>query len=195
MYPDFDNFHKYLSEKALVKQEDFEKLLPFFTVKKYAKAQSILAKGGMSKHIYFVEKGLLRFYTVDDNGKEYILQFAPENWWLTDRNNLCSDEPSEYFIDAFEESTVILLNHDFIEKASEISNEFRSFHEQILQKHIKQLYRRINLLISTPAKERYLEFLKTYPSITQRVPQWMIASYLGLTPEAVSRIRKEISTK
>lgn len=195
MYSDFDNFHKYLTEKALVKQEDFEKLLPFFSVKRYAKGQTILLKGGVSKHIYFVEKGLLRFYTLDEIGKEHILQFAPENWWLTDRNNLCSDEPSEYFIDAYEESIVVLLNHNFIEKAAAISTEFTAFHERMLQRHIKQLYRRINLLISTPAKESYLEFLKTYPNIILRVPQWMIASYMGITPEALSRIRKELSSK
>ena len=195
MYPDFKNFHRYLTEMAHVKQADFEKLLPLFSVKKYIKGQTILSKGGISKHIYFVEEGLLRFYSVDESGKEHILQFAPENWWLTDRNNLYSDQPSEYFIDAYEESIVVLLNHNFIDKASTISNEFRTFHEHMLQRHIKQLYRRINMLISTPARDCYLEFLKTYPNIIQRVPQWMIASYLGVTPEAVSRIRKELASK
>ncbi|MBL7765986.1 MAG: Crp/Fnr family transcriptional regulator [Chitinophagaceae bacterium] len=195
MYPEFKNFHQYFTEKALVAQKDFEKLLPYFSVEKYPKGHTLLSKGGVNKHIYFVEEGLLRFYTKDENGKEFILHFAPENWWLTDRNNLCSNEPSEFFIDAYEETSVVLLNHDFIEKATEISHEFRTFHEHILQRHIKQLYRRINLLISTPAKECYIEFLKTYPNITQRVPQWMIASYLGITPEAVSRIRKELASK
>lgn len=195
MHSDFDNFRKYLTEKALVKQEDFEELLPYFSVKKYSKGQIILSKGSVCKHIFFVEQGLLRFYSIDEFGKEHILQFAPENWWLSDRNNLCSDEPSEYFIDAYEESTVVLLKHDFIEKASAISNEYRTFNEHILQRHITQLYHRINLLISTPAKKSYLEFLKTYPDITQRVPQWMIASYMGITPEALSRIRKELTAK
>lgn len=195
MYSDFDNFYTYLTEKALVKQEVFEELLPYFSVKKYAKGEIILSKGGISNHIYFVEKGLLRFYSVDETGKEHILQLAPEHWWLSDRNNLCNHEPSEYFIDAFEDSTVVRLNHDFIQKASAMSPEFRAFHEQILQQHIKQLYRRINLLISASAKTSYLEFLKTYPDITQRVPQWKIASYLGITPEALSRIRKELATE
>lgn len=195
MYSDFENFHKYLTQKAHVKSEDFEALLPYFSVKKFAKGEVILSKGGICKHINFVEKGLLRFYSIDEQGKESILQFAPENWWLSDRNNLCSHVPSEYYIDAYEASTVVLLNHDFIEKASAISNEFRTFHEHILQNHIKQLYHRINLLISAPAKTSYLEFLKTYPDITQRVPQWMIASYMGITPEALSRIRKELASE
>jgi CRP-like cAMP-binding protein len=191
----FDNFHKYLTERALIKQEDFEKLLPFFSVKRYTKGEVLLSKGSISRYIFFVEEGLLRFYSIDKDGKEHILQFAPETWWLTDRNNLCSDEPSEYFIDVYEDTTVVLLNHDFILKASEISPEFRAFHEHILQRHIKQLYHRINMLIGVPAKECYLEFIKTYPNIIQRVPQWMIASYLGITPEFLSRIRKELSSK
>jgi CRP-like cAMP-binding protein len=190
----FDNFHKYLTEKALVKQEDFENLLPYFSVKEYPKGQTLLSKGNISRHIFFVEKGLLRFYCIGEDGKEHILNFAPENWWLTDRNNLCSNEPSEYFIDAYEDTTVVLLNHDFILKASEISKEFRDFHEHILQRHILQLYHRIKLLIGVPAKESYLEFIKTYPDIIQRVPQWMIASYLGITPEFLSRIRKKLAT-
>lgn len=195
MYSDFYNFHKYLTENAHVKQVDIEEVLRFISVKHYHKGQIILSKGSVCKHIFFVEKGLLRYYSIDEAGKEHILQFAPENWWLADRNNLCSGGNSEYFIDAYEEATVVLLNHDFIQKASEISNEFRIFNEHILQRHIMQLYHRINLLISTPAKERYLEFLKTYPHITQRVPQWMIASYLGITPEGLSRIRKELASK
>ena len=191
----FENFHKYMTEQAHVNEKDFETLLSLFSVKDYTKGQILLHKGNISRHIYFVEQGLLRFYSIGEDGKEHILQFASENWWLTDRNNLCSDEPSEYFIDAYEDSIIVLLNHDFIQKASEISKEFRAFHEHILQKHIKQLYHRINLLIGSPAKESYLEFTRTYPNIIQRVPQWMIASYLGITPEFLSRIRKELSLK
>jgi len=193
MQSDSDNFQKYLAEKAQIQATDFEQLRPFFFVKKYTHGQVILSKGGVGQHIFFVEKGLLRLFALDQNGKEHILQFAPENWWLTDRNNRCSGDPSEYFIDAYEDTVAVLLNHDFIRKASEISHEFNTFHEHILQNHIKQLYHRIHLLIGASAKERYLEFIKIYPNIMQRVPQWMIASYLGITPESLSRVRKELA--
>jgi len=186
-----DNFHKYLTEKAGVKREDIERLISSCSVKKHTKGDMLLSKGDIGQHIFFVEEGLLRFYSIDKNGKEHILLFAPENWWLSDRNNLYSNEPAEYFIDAYEDSTVVLLNHDFILNASEMSREFRAFHELLLQRHIRQLYHRINLLIGTPAKECYSEFLKTYPNILQRVPQWMVASYLGITPESLSRLRHE----
>lgn len=189
----YHNFHEYLIRKANVKESHFQEFRELISVKNYSKGEIILSQGSICNHIFFVEKGLLRFYSIGENGKEHILQFAPENWWLTDRNNLCSDEPSQYFIDAYEASTVLLLGHDFIIKASEISKEFSAFHEHILQRHILSLYKRINMLIGTPAKESYLDFIHTYPDITQRVPQWMIASYLGITPEFLSRIRKELT--
>ncbi len=191
----YDNFYLYLTQKAQVRDKDFEALLPYFEIKNYRKGEQILVKGAISKQINFVEKGLLMMYTLDEHGKEHILQFAPENWWLSDRNNLCSEEPSEYYIEAYEESRVVVLNQTFIQHATAISPEFRTFHEHLLQHHIKQLYHRIKLLISATAKTSYLEFIKTYPDITQRVPQWMIASYMGITPEAVSRIRKELASE
>jgi CRP/FNR family transcriptional regulator, anaerobic regulatory protein len=188
------NFYNYMTQKAQVDQVDFEKLTHDFSHAHYPKGHLLLRKGTVNQFAFFVEKGLLRFYSIDEKGKEHILQFAPENWWISDRNSLCTNEPSEYYIEAFEDTTVILLNQEFLQKASETSKQFRTFHESLLHKHINQLYRRINSLISTSAKERYLEFLKTYPNITQRVPQWMIASYLGITPEALSRVRKELAS-
>ena len=190
----FEFFDEYLKKVALVKQEDLNKFHPFLSVKKFRKGEILLAKGSVCKHIFFVEKGLLRFYTIN-RGKEHILQFASENSWLSDRNNLSNSEPSDYFIDAYEDTSVVMLNQEFIIRASKISAEFSTFHEHLLQRHIKQLYRRISSLIGTPAKDCYSDFLKTYPNIIQRVPQWMIASYLGITPESLSRIRKELSQK
>jgi CRP-like cAMP-binding protein len=192
---EYINFYNYLTRKAQVTKEDFERLKSNFSYSNIPKGHLLLSKGKVNQHAFFVEKGLLRFYSIDEKGKEHILQFAPENWWLSDRNSLCSNEPSEYYIEAYEDTTVILLNQQFLQNATETSKEFRAFHESLLHKHINQLYRRINALISTSAKDRYQEFLKTYPNITQRVPQWMIASYLGITPEALSRVRKEIASE
>jgi len=189
----FDNFRKYLTDNTDLTLQEIHSLQPLFSVKTFSKGDFLLLKGQISQNVFFVEKGLLRLYSIDDKGKEHILQFAQENWWLSDRNNLCSDEPSSYYIDAYEDTTVILINHDFIVKASEMSESFLEFHERILQRHIERLYHRINLLIGSSAKDRYLAFTKTYPNIVQRVPQWMIASYLGITPEGLSRVRKEIT--
>jgi CRP-like cAMP-binding protein len=188
----YDNFQKYLIEKANLSEAEITSLLPYFSLKHVKKGHVLLAEGGIAHHAYFVESGLLRLYSVDNQGKEHLLQFAPENWWLSDRNDLSSAEPSAYYIDAYENTTVVLLNQDFVQKAAAISSAFRVFHDQILQRHINQLYHRVNMLIGASAKDRYLHFLQRYPNITQRVPQWMIASYLGIAPESLSRVRKEL---
>lgn len=188
----YENFQKHLIDKARLSTLEFANLLPYFTLREVKKGEVLLAEGSIGGHAYFVESGLLRFYSIDAQGKEHILQFAPENWWLSDRNDLNSTKPSAYYIDAYENTTVVLLNQDFLQKAASISPAFRTFHDQILQRHIGQLYHRINMLIGSTAKSRYLRFLQSYPNITQRVPQWMIASYLGITPESLSRVRKEL---
>ena len=184
-------FRQYLMERAHVPESEFERMIPFLRVRTFPKGERLLSKGKVNQHIYFVQKGLLRYYSIDAKGREHILQFAPENWWVSDRHNLSTQVPSELFIDAHEPTSVVLLDQTFIEHASEISEAFRSYQQNILMRHIQQLYHRIHMLIGHTAMERYQEFLATYPDLTQRVPQWMIASYLGLTPEGLSRIRRE----
>ena len=189
----YQNFYNYLINQAHLLPDQFDSIKHLIRTKHYPKGSILLSKGEIARNIFFVEKGLLRFYSIDHKGKEHILQFAQENWWLSDRNSLRNEDPCSYYIDAHEDTDVILVNHDFIIQASEISDPFLEFHERLLQRHIEQLYHRVNLLIGTDAKERYLEFIRNYPLLPQRVPQWMIASYLGITPEGLSRIRKEIA--
>jgi CRP-like cAMP-binding protein len=195
MAPEFRKFCEYLTQRAGVSPEHVEALLPAVSLKFCKKGEVILAQGAVGEYIYFVEQGLLRFYTIDDQGKEHILQFAPENWWISDRNNFNQNQPSEFFLDAQEDSWVVQLNQSFFLKASEMSKEFRAFHDQLLQRRIFQLYRRVYALIGTSARQRYEEFIKAYPDLTQRVPQWMIASYLGITPESLSRVCREVAGK
>jgi CRP-like cAMP-binding protein len=132
---------------------------------------------------------------LDANGKEHVIQFAPENWIISDRTSLLFQEPSEFFIDAVEKTKIVLFDEQFVIKASEISAKFRSFNQKALNNHIRHQQKRINSLLSATAEERYLNFIEMYPNIPLRVPQWMIASYLGITPESLSRVRKELSRK
>lgn len=187
------NFHKYLKNKALVKAEHLPKLMDLISVKEIKKDEFLLSKGQVCQHTFFIEKGLLRFYSLSEEGKEHIVQFAPENWFIADRESMYFGKPSMFFMDAIEDTTVVLLDQHFIETVSEISSEFRTYNEYILQNHIRHLQNRINLLIGASAKERYLDFIKLYSGLTLRVPQWMIASYLGITPESLSRVRKELA--
>jgi len=190
-----NNFGRYLKEKMLVKSEDIPSLLSMVTFKEVAKNQFLLTKGQVCKHAFFVEKGLVRMYSIDEGGKEHILQFAPENWFVSDRDSLYFGQSSSFYIDAIEDSRVVLFDQEFIEKASALSQEFRNYNEYLLQNHIRQLQNRINLLIGAHAEKRYLDFISLYPDILLRVPQWMVASYLGITPESLSRVRKELAKR
>src|SRR5690606_37777873 len=186
------DFYSYLKDQAGVKEEHLQSLHDLIVTKTYEKGEVLLEKGQISKHVFFVEEGLLRLFSISKEGKEHIIQFAPKGWFVTERNSICYTEPSEYFIDACERTAVALLNQDFIDRASVFSPESSAYNERILQNHIRQLQKRINLLIGTNAEERYLDFVKLYPNLMLRVPQWMIASYLGITPESLSRVRKNL---
>jgi CRP-like cAMP-binding protein len=126
-----------------------------------------------------VTSGLLRSYTIDKNGKEHIFMFAPEGWVIADSNP--PDIACDLFIDALEDSTVSALD----KKSEQIHHD-----DAKLIKRISTLQKRIIMLLSSSAIERYDYFLETYPNITQRVPQKMIASFIGITPQALSTLRK-----
>lgn len=151
---------------------------------KVKKGQLIQRQGELNSKVYKVESGLLRSYSIDSKGKEHIYMFAPENWLVAD--NCAVNRPCELFIDALEDSILIVS-----EKEETIQNaDVRS-----LVKRLFTLQHRIIKLISSNAIERYEHFIETYPDIVQRVPQRMIASYLGITPEALSRVRKALSLR
>lgn len=143
------------------------------------KKQILQSKGNLHSKAYIVETGLLRSYTIDENGKEHIFMFGPEDWIVTDY--AAADEPCDLYIDAIEDSVVIQ-----IEKNTELEID----HKKIV-KRIRVLQRRIIMLMSASAIDRYDHFVSTYPTIVQRVPQYMIASYLGITPEALSAAKNQ----
>lgn len=187
------NLKHFLLDRYQVSEEEFEQLAPLINIRHFEKEALLLQPGMVCEHIFFVEKGLLRTYTIAKNGKEHILQFAPETWFIGDRGSYYFNMPSEFFIQAIEPSTVILLSNDFFEKANTISPAFRFNNQKAMQNHIMHQQQRINLLLGATAEERYLDFIRMYPNLTLRVPQWMMASYLGITPESLSRVRKELA--
>lgn len=189
------DFKSYLVENTGLTIEQIQQLAGSFEVKSVEKGQILLNKGEICRHSFFVEKGLLRAYTIDDSGKEHIIQFAAENWFISDRSSTYFYEPAEYFIDAIEISNVVFIDAHFNKKAAAINPNFSLLNEKLLQNHIRYLQKRINLLISATAETRYLDFINIYPDLSLRVPQWMIASYLGITPESLSRVRKNLANQ
>jgi len=145
---------------------------------KTKKGEILQSAEDLNSKVYYVESGLLRSYSIDENGKEYIFMFAPENWLIGDGVSI--DEPCQLYIDVLEDSVIIP-----IEKKDPIIMDSNK-----LIKRVSVLQNRIIKLMSATAIERYEDFIETYPDIVQRVPQKMIASYLGITPEALSTVKR-----
>ncbi|MET4080618.1 CRP-like cAMP-binding protein [Pedobacter sp. UYP30] len=185
-------FKQYLKEKIEITDEEFEQAFGNLVVKKIIKWQVLLRAGEHAQHGFFVCRGLLRAYSLDEKGKEHIVQFAPENWIVGDRNAMIN-QPSIFSIDAIEETELILLPNNFLEAAATQIPRLLTMNVTLLNNAIRFMQKRISMLLGATASERYLDFLKIYPNLTLRVPQWMIASYLGITPESLSRVRKELA--
>lgn len=190
-----DNIQLFLAEILEQPLETIGNCSDFYKKKTVSKHEFLLQEGEICRETIFVESGLLRMYSVDQQGKEHIIQFAPEKWLISDRSSLFFKEKSKYFIDAIEDSEVYLLSRHFFNKLYSQSPNVGINNEILLQKHVQSLQNRINSLLADTAEQRYLSFIKMYPDILQRVPQWMVASYLGIMPESLSRVRRELARK
>lgn len=162
-----------------------------FSAKPYKKNHILQMPGSTKSKAYLVKEGLLRSYTIDDNGKVHIFMFAPEGWIISDMESLAMSQPSELFIDTLEDSIVIEINQAPIEILKVNAKEHKEMFAKLFRR-IGILQRRVLLLMSASAKQRYEHFIETYPQLSNRVPLKMIASYLGITPEALSNIRSKM---
>jgi CRP-like cAMP-binding protein len=156
------------------------------------KRQFLLQSGDVSKHESFVVKGLLRAYTVDKSGYEHVVMFAAESWWISDLYSFLTQAPGTQNIDALEDSEVLQIEKTDLEKLYLKVPKFDRFFRILLQNAFVANQQRIISSISLTAEEQYLDFIKKYPSLEQRVPQHQVASYLGITPETISRIRRSM---
>ncbi|MFT4899004.1 MAG: CRP-like cAMP-binding protein [Flavobacteriales bacterium] len=160
----------------------------------FNKGDILQRAGEIGSNTFFVKKGLLRSYTIDDKGKEHIFMFAPESWVIADIESHEFNQPAKLFIDCIEESDVIIMDKSLLTK-SELNITQLKNNVNLLSRRLAVLQSRVIMLMSASAKDRYESFLETYPNIPSRVPQRMIASYLGITPQALSTIRGEITRK
>lgn len=192
---EYQNFRNHLSQILGVPITSLEVCSTFYEIKVVKKNEIILREGEISDSTFFVEKGLLRMYSIDKAGKEHVIQFAPENWIISDTTSQLLNEKSRFYIEAIEESVVVITKDGFFENLSKVYPEVAEKNQRLMFNHIKSLQNRVNALISTTAEERYMDFLKKYPNLMLRAPQWMVASYLGITPESLSRVRKELANK
>jgi CRP-like cAMP-binding protein len=188
-------FFKKFNELVPLTEEEENIIKTYLAPKKLRRKQYLLQETDVCKYIAFVEKGALRAYTVSEKGTEHIIQFAVEGWLISDLYSFLTEEPATYNIDALENTELILTSKTAHEELLQKLPKYETYTRiQITGAYIA-MQRRLTSIISLSLEERYTYFTSLYPDLVQRVPQHMIASYMGLTPETLSRVRKRLSEK
>lgn len=190
----FEFLHQKVTETIEISDAEFEFAKTLFIPKKLRKKRFLLEDGEICKYTIFVEKGLLRSFTVDDKGSEHILQFAMQGWWSADLYSFLTGEPSAYNIEALEDSELLLISKPSWDTLLEEVPAFERYFRILIQNNLIATQRRLMSSMSQTAEEKYQKLLQQFPDIVQRVPQHMIASYIGITRETLSRIRSQMST-
>lgn len=191
--------HDYLYQKIKaiisITDEEFEFAKTLFLPKKLRRRHFILQEGEISKYSIFVEKGILRTYTIDEKGNEHTLQLASEGWWAADLYSFLTNEPSHFYIEALEDCELFLITKPSWDELMDKVPAFERYFRILIQNNLVSTQRRLMGSLSQTAEEKYLHLAASYPNLLQRVPQTIIASFLGITPETLSRIRSQLATK
>ncbi|MDQ6889692.1 MAG: Crp/Fnr family transcriptional regulator [Bacteroidota bacterium] len=186
-------FQSFTEKKISLTPEEKELIKNYLIPKKLRKKQYLLQEGDVCKTIAFVGKGALREYSVDENGAEHIIQFAIEGWTISDMFSFLTGEPATYNIDAIEDSELVLISKSANEELMQRFHKYETYTRLQITGAYLAMQKRLNSINTLSLEEQYLNFTTLYPNIVQRVPQHMIASYMGLQPETLSRIRRKIS--
>lgn len=164
-------------------------------VRRVHKGEQVVQVGDVSKYQYFVVQGCMRSYLVSEDGKEHILQFAPEDWWTGNMVSMIKEQPSQLILEAMEDSVLLQIDKPSQDQLYERVPKFERFFRILITNAFMAQQRRTLSSLSKTAEERYAEFRKLYPSLDGRVAQKHIASYLGMTPEFLSTVRKRVLAK
>ena len=191
----YELFFQTLRNKVPFTEEELVIIKNHLTPKKLRKKQYLLQETDVCRFIAFVEKGALRSYSIDEKGGEHIIQFALEGWIISDLYSFLTEEPATYTIDALEDSELVLISKSAHEELLKILPKYETWIRLQITGAYIAMQRRLTSIISLSLEERYAAFTSIYPQIVQRVPQHMIASYMGLTPETLSRVRKKMIRK
>jgi CRP-like cAMP-binding protein len=191
----YKQLEKSIGERVSITEAEFDLCKTFFIPKKIRKKQTLLLEGEVCTYNAFIEKGILRSYRTDEKGHEHIMRFAFEGWWITDLSSFLMGKHSTYTIEAIEDSELLLLTASAREELMDALPVFERYQRLLLENAYIALQSRVNSALNESAEEKYVKLATSNPNIVARVPQHMIASYLGLTPETLSRVRKQITLR
>lgn len=187
---------EYIEKFVKLTDEDNQLFSSCFNEVKIKKRQFIVQPNFTTKHRNYVLKGAFRAYVVTNEGQEHTITFAIEDWWITDYNSYIFQEPATMFVVALEDSIILQLDYSKEQELKQQNHKFETFFRIVAERGLAFQQRRIISNLTLTAEERYEYFVSKYPQICQRVPQYALASYLGMTTEFLSRIRnKRVSKK
>jgi len=182
----------YFNQLIPLNKEEKNIVREFFKPRLYRKRQYILQEGDICQHFNFVISGCLRMYKGDEKGNTHIIQFASENWWIHDIGSFHYKKPSALTIDALENTTVLQISYEDLISLYIHYPKFDKIFRVLIENSFVTLQNRLLQNISSTAEERYLSFLEIYPHLSNRLPQTQIASFLGITPEFLSKLKSKI---
>ena len=185
-------FKEYIIAKAGISEDEIQIMLCRAIPKIVRKRQFILQEGEIAHYHCFVEKGLLRAYMLRENGDEHIIRFAPEHYWIGDQISMRTGEPNKFYFDAIEDSEVLMWSKDDFNEFLRTMPKLKEWSENLLSKSASVSYQRIFTTIGFTAEEKYHQYITNNPALAKRIPLQMLASYLGVTRETLSRVRKKM---
>ncbi|HWV70134.1 MAG TPA: Crp/Fnr family transcriptional regulator [Pseudosphingobacterium sp.] len=191
----FGSLAEYLVEKGGLTPGELERVKHVSVPKKIRKNQYLLEEGDNSDFIGFVVKGSFRLFRIGEAGVEHIMRFAIENWWISDYTSFMTGQLSRCYIEALEDSELILFSKEHWEQLLVTIPNFKQMIDKLSAKNFEAHQNRIYSNISETAEVRYDNFVRLYPTIYNRIPLYMIASFLGLTRETLSRVRKQTTKR
>ncbi|MEQ8412877.1 MAG: Crp/Fnr family transcriptional regulator [Imperialibacter sp.] len=189
----YSSLISYLNSFVTLAPDEASELEKRVTHRAIKRRQYILSDGEVCRHYNFIVEGCFKMYKVDGHGKEHNLHFATENQWITDIASFHAETPSQLYIEAMEPSIIFQINKEDLIYFYERSIKFNRIFRVMIEDEFVQLQHRLLQTISSPAEERYLEFMRRYPDLFNRISSVQIASYLGVTPEFLSTIRKKLA--
>jgi CRP/FNR family transcriptional regulator, anaerobic regulatory protein len=185
----------YFQKVIPLNKEEQNLISDLFKPRLYRKRQYVLQEGDICNQFNFIVRGCLRMYKVDDKGNTHIIQFAAENWWLSNIGSFHENKPSELNIDALEDTMVLQISYENLLSLYKQAPKFDRIFRILIENSLVSLQKRLLQNISSTAEERYFTFLENYSHLTNRLPQTQIASFLGITPEFLSRLRNKQAKK
>jgi CRP-like cAMP-binding protein len=184
-------FLQHLQKRVPFNKQELDEFLSYFKEKKVKKRQFIIQPEFVARHRSYVLEGTFRAYVIDDGGEEHTIQFAIEDWWISDYNSYVYQTPATMFVVALEDSVILQIDYDSEQKLKAAHHGYETFFRIMAERSAAYQQRRVISNLTRTAEERYNDFAERYPLIVQRVPQYALASYLGMTTEFLSRIRNK----